>query len=230
MNIFNPLKLSNGTIIKNRIAKAAMEENLADYEHTPSKNIINLYKAWAEGGAGLIITGNVMIDRKAATGPGGIILEDEKHLDQFRNWAQTITSHGAQAWMQINHPGRQMPKDLGQPTIAPSAIALNLGANSKVFGTPREMTINEIEDVISRFTTTALLAEKAGFSGVEIHAAHGYLISQFLSPLANKRNDQWGGSIENRSRFLIEVIKRLQSTLPTDTNEERFDGWIGRDR
>ena len=116
INIFNPLKLSNGTRIKNRIAKAVMEENLADYEHTSSKEIINLYKAWAQGGAGLIITGNVMIDRKAATGSGGIILEDEKHLDQFREWAKTITSQG-----------------------------LKLGANSKVFDVPREMTASEIE-------------------------------------------------------------------------------------
>ena len=188
-----------------------MEENLSDYEHTPSEDIFKLYRAWANGGAGLIITGNVMIDSKAATGPGGIILENDKNLSKFQEWAKIITAHGAQAWMQINHPGRQMPKELGQPTIAPSEVALNLGPNSKVFGVPREMTSNEIEDIIKRFETTARLAEKAGFTGVEIHAAHGYLISQFLSPLSNKRTDQWGGSLENRSRFLIEVVKAVRS-------------------
>lgn len=213
MNLFNKLILPNRNVIKNRIAKAAMEENLSDYEHTPSEAIFKLYRAWAEGGAGLIITGNVMIDSKAATGPGGIILEDDKNLSKFKEWAKIITSQGAQAWMQINHPGRQMPKDLGQPTIAPSAVSLQLGANSKVFGVPREMTVNEIEDAITRFAKTASLAEKAGFTGVEIHAAHGYLISQFLSPLSNKRTDKWGGTLENRSRFLIEVVKAVRSKV-----------------
>lgn len=213
MNLFNELILPNGSVIKNRIGKAAMEENLADYNHTPSERLLKLYKSWAEGGAGLIITGNVMVDRRAATGPGGIILEDDHAIEKFKDWAKVIKSNGAQAWMQINHPGRQMPKDMGQETIAPSAIALQLGASSKIFAMPREMTPAEIEEVIARFIKTATLAEQAGFSGVEIHAAHGYLISQFLSPLANKRTDQWGGSLENRSRFLIEVVKGVRSKV-----------------
>lgn len=213
MNLFNELFLPNGSVIKNRIAKAAMEENLADYDHTPSERLLKLYKSWADGGAGLIITGNVMVDRRAATGPGGVILEDDHALSKFKIWAKVIKANGAQAWMQINHPGRQMPKDMGQETLAPSAIALNLGPSSKAFGMPREMTHSEIEEIIGRFVKTATLAEQAGFSGVEIHAAHGYLISQFLSPLANRRTDQWGGSIINRSRFLIEVVNGVRSKV-----------------
>lgn len=217
MSLFQEFTLPNGTKLQNRIAKAAMEENLADAEHLPSDDLYRLYKSWADGGAGLIITGNVMIDSRAATGPGGVILEDDRSIARFEKMAKLMSSNGAQAWMQINHPGRQMPKDLGQPTIAPSAVALQLGANSKVFGKPREMTEEEIEEMIQRFARTAALAEQAKFDGVEIHAAHGYLISQFLSPLANKRSDKWGGSIENRARFLIEVVKAVRAAV-----SERF--------
>ncbi|EQC45054.1 oxidoreductase, FAD/FMN dependent [Bacteriovorax sp. BSW11_IV] len=213
MKLFENLILPNGSIIPNRIGKAAMEENLADSNHLPADELFKLYDSWAKGGAGLIITGNVMIDRRAMTGPAGVVLEDDKYLDSFKKWAEIIKSNGAQAWMQINHPGRQMPVNMGQPTIAPSAISIQLGAASKAFGVPREMTIEEIEEVIERFVNTATLAEKAGFTGVEIHAAHGYLISQFLSPLTNKRTDQWGGSAENRSRFLFEVVERVRSKV-----------------
>lgn len=213
MSLFTPLTLPNGNIIPNRIAKAAMEENLTDQNHAPSEKLFKLYKAWADGGVGLMITGNVMIDRRAMTGPGGVVLEDEQHLEQFKQWAQQISANGAQAWMQINHPGRQMPKDLGQATLAPSAVALELGAASNVFGKPRAMSQHEIEEVIQRFARTAALAEAAGFHGVEIHAAHGYLISQFLSPRVNQRKDQWGGSIKNRSRLLLEVIQAVRKAV-----------------
>lgn len=213
MSIFNPLTLPNGTSIPNRIAKAAMEENMADLNQAPSEALMRLYKAWAEGGAGLIITGNVMVDRRAMTGPGGVVLEDEKYLDIFKRWAQIGRAKGAQFWLQINHPGRQMQSNLGQQTWAPSAVALDLGKMSDRFNTPIEMTQEMINDVIQRFANTARLGEKAGFTGVEIHAAHGYLLSQFLSPLSNKRQDQWGGSLENRARILIEIVKAVRAVV-----------------
>ena len=213
MSIFNPLTLPNGTSIPNRIAKAAMEENMADLNQAPSEALMRLYQAWAEGGAGLIITGNVMVDRRAMTGPGGVVLEDEKYLDIFKRWAQIGRAKGAQFWLQINHPGRQMQSNLGQQTWAPSAVALDLGKMSDRFNTPIEMTQEMINDVIQRFANTARLGEKAGFTGVEIHAAHGYLLSQFLSPLSNKRQDQWGGSLENRARILIEIVKGVRAVV-----------------
>ena len=206
MSPFSSLVLPNGAVISNRLAKASMEENMADYEHLPSADLFRLYQAWADGGAGLILTGNVMIDRRALTGPGGIVLENDKHLDRFIEWARIGRSKGAHFWMQINHPGRQVPASLGQPTVAPSAVPLELGALSRMFPVPKEMTEQEIEDVVRRFAQTAVLAEWAGFSGVEIHAAHGYLIGQFLSPLSNRRSDRWGGTLENRSRLLRTVI------------------------
>ena len=196
MSVFTVLTLPNGSTINNRIAKAAMEENMADKTMAPSDKLMQLYRAWAEGGAGLLITGNVMVDRRAMTGPGGVVLEDDQQLAKFRDWAEVGRAHGAQFWMQINHPGRQMPGHLGQQTLAPSEVALDLGKLSSHFKPPRPMTDSNIADVIQRFVRTAQLAEQAGFTGVEVHAAHGYLISQFLSPLTNKRTDQWGGSLE----------------------------------
>jgi len=190
-----------------------MEENMADDDQSPSDELLRLYKAWAEGGAGLLISGNVMIDGRAMTGPGGVVLEDARHLTRFKRWAQVGRSRGAQFWLQLNHPGRQMPANLGQGTWAPSAVAMDLGSMSRHFNPPQEMTQAIIEDVIQRFARTAQLTEQAGFSGVQIHAAHGYLISQFLSPLTNQRTDQWGGSLENRTRLLIEVIKAVRAMV-----------------
>ena len=213
MDVFSPLTLPNGSIIPNRIAKAAMEENMADAEHAPSAQLMRLYQAWAEGGAGLIISGNVMVDNRAMTGPGGVVLEDDRQLARFRQWAATGRAQGAQFWLQINHPGRQMRANLGQVTWAPSAVALDLGKMSKLFATPQAMTAEVIEDVIRRFANTARLAEQAGFTGVEIHAAHGYLLSQFLSPLTNQRSDQWGGSLENRARLLLEIVKAVRAVV-----------------
>ena len=213
MSLFAPLTLPNGATIPNRIAKAAMEENMADADHAPSAELISLYRAWAEGGAGLIITGNVMIDARAMTGPAGVVLEDDRYLDRFKAWADTARSGGGQVWMQINHPGRQMPAGLGQETLAPSAIALDLGAQSKIFPVPREMTAADIAEVERRFVRTAVLAERAGFTGVEIHAAHGYLLSQFLSPLANHRRDHWGGSLENRARLLLDIVRGVRAAV-----------------
>jgi len=213
MSLFSPLTLPNGALIPNRIAKAAMEENMADGDHAPSAELISLYRAWAEGGSGLIITGNVMIDARAMTGAAGVVLEDDRYLDRFKTWADVARSGGGQVWMQINHPGRQMPAGLGQPTLAPSAVALDLGAQSKVFPVPREMTPADIAEVEHRFVNTAVLAERAGFTGVEIHAAHGYLLSQFLSPLANHRKDRWGGSLENRARLLLDIVRSVRAAV-----------------
>jgi len=113
MNLFDPLLLPNGSTINNRIAKAAMEENMADADQAPSADLLRLYQAWADGGAGLIITGNVMVDGRAMTGPGGVVLQDEQQLAKFKRWAQVGRAGGAQFWLQINHPGRQMQANLG---------------------------------------------------------------------------------------------------------------------
>jgi 2,4-dienoyl-CoA reductase-like NADH-dependent reductase (Old Yellow Enzyme family) len=216
MSPFEALQLPNGQVVSNRIAKAAMEENMADADQAPSEALMRLYQAWAEGEPGLILTGNVMIDRRAMTGPGGVVLEDERHLDAFRRWATIGRAKGAQFWVQLNHPGRQTMANLGQQALAPSAVPLDLGGFSKMFAQPKAMTEENIQDVITRFATSARLAEKAGFSGAQVHAAHGYLLSQFLSPLSNQRTDRWGGCVENRARLLLEVIKAVRAAVSAD--------------
>ncbi|MBC9880822.1 NADH:flavin oxidoreductase/NADH oxidase family protein [Bradyrhizobium sp. INPA01-394B] len=211
--VFEKLTLPNGSVIPNRIAKAAMEENMADADQAPSPELMQLYKSWADGEVGLIITGNVMVDARAMTGPGGVVLEDDRHLDRFKRWAETGRSRGAQIWLQINHPGRQMQANLGQKTFAPSAVALDLGKMSSRFAMPEAMTEDVIADVIRRFSRAAQLGEQSGFTGVEIHAAHGYLLSQFLSPLANRRTDVWGGPLENRARLLLEIVTAVRAKV-----------------
>nr|WP_100547952.1 MULTISPECIES: NADH:flavin oxidoreductase/NADH oxidase family protein [unclassified Pseudomonas] len=212
-DLFQPLHLPNGSVIPNRLAKAAMEENLADAEHAPGPTLIRLYRAWAKGGAGLIITGNVMVDRHALTGPAGVVLEDDTHLPRFRAWAAASRSYGAQAWLQINHPGRQLMASLGQPALGPSAIPVDIPGLSKLFVQPQALEEKQIERIIQRYVTTAALAERAGFTGVQIHAAHGYLFSQFLSPLSNCRSDGWGGSLENRARILLRTVEAVRAQV-----------------
>ncbi|GBF50841.1 oxidoreductase, FAD/FMN dependent [Leptospira ryugenii] len=215
MDLFSPLTLPNGQTIKSRIVKAAMEENLSNAELLPDGQLWNLYSAWSGGELGAMITGNVMVDHRAMTGPGGVVLETKTDLAPFRTWSERAKQHGSKIWMQINHPGRQVLRKLGGEVWAPSAIPVDLGKLSHLMGVPREMAKEEILETIERFGITAMLAEKAGFDGVEIHAAHGYLISQFLSPLVNRRTDEYGGSLENRAKFLIEVIRSIRKKVST---------------
>ena len=213
-HLFSPLILPNGTVIPNRLAKASMEENLCDADHAPGLALCQLYRRWADGGAGLILTGNVMVDHRALTGPGGVVLEDDRHIDRFRRWAAAASAGGAQVWMQINHPGRQVMAALGQPAWAPSPVPLQIAGLKGAFAEPREMTPDDIESVIARFVRTAELAHEAGFHGVQVHAAHGYLISQFLSPVSNQRQDGWGGPLPQRARFLLSVVRTIRERLP----------------
>jgi len=205
-----PLPLSNGAQIPNRIAKAAMSERLADPEGAPSDALVRLYQRWADGGAGLLITGNVMVDGRALGETGSVVVEDQRHIDALRAWAQAAKSRGARLWMQINHPGRQSPRFLSKQPVAPSAVPMS-GPGSLSFSPPRALSDNEVHDIVARFGKTASVAEAAGFDGVQIHGAHGYLISQFLSPSTNLREDRWGGSPEKRRRFLVEVVRAVRA-------------------
>lgn len=212
--LFEPLTLPNGAVLKNRLCKAAMEENLAVQPgQVPGEKLFTLYERWARGGAGLILSGNVMVDPSAMTGPGGVVLEKGSDLTPFRNWAQIGKSGGGQFWLQISHPGRQMYKSLGEAAVSPSAIALELGKFSAMFAPARALEPEEIEAIITRFADTAEAAEEAGFDGVQIHGAHGYLVSQFLSPLTNRRSDAWGGSLENRARFLLRIVEACRARV-----------------
>jgi len=211
--LFEQLTLPSGVTLANRLVKAAMEENMAASGQNPSDALVQLYQRWAEGGTGLLISGNVMVSRTALTGPGGVVLDEQSDLTVFRRWAEAA-QHGSKVILQLNHPGRQLPTNLGQPALGPSAVALDLGKFSKMFVKPRAMTLDDIGQVKNQFLTSARLAQQAGFSGVQIHAAHGYLLSQFLSPLVNQRTDAYGGSLENRARLLLGVATELRAALP----------------
>ena len=206
-----PLVLPNGQTLKNRIAKAAMEEMLAEPGQVPGAHSQALYRRWAEGGAGLLITGNVMVAPDALTSPGGLVLEAGTPLDAYRAWARAAQAGGTKVWMQINHPGRQVFAALGNPGYAPSEVALEMGKHGKLFAPVRALTAAEIGAIVHRFADAARAAREASFDGVQVHAAHGYLLSQFLSPLANRRDDGYGGPIAHRARLLIEVVRAVKA-------------------
>lgn len=211
-NIFTPITLKNGTTIKNRFMKAALSETMGDSNYRPMPDLISLYRAWANGGTGLLITGNVMVDANARGEYGNIVIEDSKDLDILKQWAEAGTSNGSKIFMQLNHPGKQSPKTLSKRPVAPSAIPM-AGPNSFAFNNPRSLTKTEIKTIVQKFINAATVAKEAGFSGIEIHAAHGYLLSQFLSPHDNQRVDEYGGSLENRMRILVEIYTGIREKL-----------------
>ncbi|MEM9187744.1 MAG: NADH:flavin oxidoreductase/NADH oxidase family protein [Myxococcota bacterium] len=206
------LFLPHGQRLSNRIAKSAMSERIADKNGAPSQELIRLYQRWATGGAGLLITGNVMIDGRSLGESGNVIAEDRRYLSAFEAWAKAAKAGGARVWMQINHPGRQSPRNLSLHPVSASSVRL-AGEGRLMFARPRALRPEEIGEIVRRFATTAAIAEEAGFDGVQIHAAHGYLVSQFLSPHTNRRDDSWGGDPVRRRRFLLEVIRAVRERV-----------------
>lgn len=207
-----PFTLPNGTVVKNRLFKSAMSEALGSRPGAATPELVRLYGAWADGGIGLCVTGNVMIDRRALGEPGNVVIEDERFLPELKAWAQAATRNGTQCWVQLNHPGKQAPKGLNKENISPSAVPFRAEMQA-FFPTPREMTDAEVREVIARFAQAAALVQQAGFSGVQIHGAHGYLVSQFLSPHHNRRTDDWGGTPEKRRRFVLAVLAAMRARV-----------------
>ncbi|MBA2951269.1 NADH:flavin oxidoreductase/NADH oxidase family protein [Streptomyces himalayensis] len=209
-SLHDHLTLPNGQVLPNRIMKSALSEALADKRNAPDHRLEQLYRTWSRGGYGLIITGNVMVDRTQLGEPGNVVIEDDRDLAALTRWAATTKDAGIPTWVQLNHPGRQSNVlALGHTPVAPSPIPLNLPGAAK----PRELTSAQIEDIIERFATAAAVCETAGFAGVQVHGAHGYLVNQFLSPLSNQRDDEWGGDPERRMRFVLEVVRRIRSRV-----------------
>ncbi|MDG2264033.1 MAG: NADH oxidase, partial [Flavobacteriales bacterium] len=215
-NIASSFTLPNGSVLKNRIAKSAMSENFGTRNHAPSKGLINAYKVWAKGNPGLLITGNVMVDSMALGEARNVVVEDYKDFELLKKWARSVEGTGVHLWPQINHPGRQAFAAINRKTVGPSAISLSLGSASKMFKMPIALSDEEIWDIIKRFGNTARIMKEAGFTGCQIHGAHGYLVSQFLSPNSNIRTDQWGGSLSNRARFVLEVYREIRRQVGSD--------------
>lgn len=208
----SPFPLREGVLLRNRLVKSAMSEALGTVDNRPTSALATLYGRWAEGGTGTLVTGNVMIDRRALGEPNNVALEDDRDAEAFAAWARAGRANGTHLVMQLNHPGKQVPKALNREAVSPSAVpfAEELAA---FFPTPRALTEAEIEDLVARFGRAAALAEAAGFSGVQIHGAHGYLVSQFLSPHHNRRDDAWGGDAARRMRFPLAVYDAIRAAV-----------------
>ncbi len=213
-----PLTLPCGARLPNRLCKAAMTEGMADAKLRATERHERLYRTWSLGGAGLLLSGNVMIDREVLERAGNVCLDvrrgvSTEALQRLRTWAQAGTEGGNHFWMQISHAGRQSPRYLTRRPLAPSAVSLDLLGN---YARPRALEESEILDFVDRFARVAELARDTGFTGVQIHSAHGYLLSSFLSPISNQRSDAWGGSLENRARFLIETLRAVRARVGAD--------------
>lgn len=214
ITIQNDLELPCGALIKNRLCKGAMTEGLADEKNRATSNHVNLYSKWASGGAGILLTGNVQVDHRYLERPGNVVIEGQQtneQLARLSKYAEAGTKNDTHLWMQISHAGRQTPSAVAEVPVAPSEVQLKM-AGAK-FGKPRALDNDEILDIIKRFGHCASVAKDTGFTGVQIHGAHGYLISEFLSPDINLRKDHWGGSLENRARFLIEIIRSVRQAV-----------------
>lgn len=230
LKLQEPITLPCGLTLPNRLSKAAMAESWADNEYLPGERIFRIYENWAEGGWGSVLTGNVQVDVRYLGSPADVSpnenVDREKILASWKKWAKAASKNGTPVIMQINHPGRQSPGGAGtrgyfEKPIAPSAIPLNIGngilarlARAFVFGSPREMTLEDIQRVVSQFAETAKLAAEAGFAGVELHGAHGYLLSQFLNPASNTREDQYGGSAKKRAKIVVDILKAVREVVP----------------
>ena len=213
----DPLTLPCGATLPNRVAKAAMSEHLGSPNQSPTRGLVRLYERWSAGGAGLLITGNVMIDPAHLEGTRNVAVKPDSNIDGFVEWASAGTAHGNHLWMQLNHPGRQTPRHINPSPGAPSAVEpVNLFRRARAFGKPHAMDETEIGQVIQSFASAAAFARTAGFTGVQVHGAHGYLVSQFLSPLTNQRSDRWGGSLGNRARFARTVLGEIRKAVGDD--------------
>ena len=200
-----PLQLPCGAILKNRLVKSAMSDSLGDGTGNPTPEQIRLYERWAQGGVALAIIGEVQTDSRYPEKPGNLVLTHDTNLDAFETLARKGTSNGAHLWVQLGNAGALAHPPVSSPK-GPSAFALD-GLECA------QMSRDEIIQTPRAYATSAGRAKEAGFSGVQIHAAHGFLLSQFLSPLFNKRTDDYGGSIADRMRIVFEVIEAVREAV-----------------
>ena len=184
-SLFEPLQLPCGATIRNRIAKSAMSDSLGDGTGHPTEAQARLYERWAEGGVGVSIIGEVQGSPDFAEKPGNLVLDRHADLDRFREIARRGGKDGTHIWPQLGHAGAMAHPPISTPK-GPSALDLP-GLKAAALGR------DEIAALPEQFAQTARLARDVGFSGVQIHAAHGFLLSQFLSPLFNRRTDDYGG-------------------------------------
>ena len=206
--LFSPLTLPCGVVLKNRIIKSAMSDSLGDGTGHPTDGQSKLYRRWAKGGLAASIIGEVQCTPDFAEKPGNLVLDDNADLSRFKALAAAGRENDAQLWIQLGHAGALAYAPTSNP-VGPSALNM-VGLSCS------EISLDDLKAVPTEFARTATLAKQVGFSGVQIQAAHGFLLSQFLSPLFNKRDDDYGGSIENRMRLLLESIRSVRAAVGPD--------------
>ena len=205
----NSFELPCGVVIKNRLVKSAMTERISNPKLQPNSKHHLLYKKWADTGVGLNISGNIMVDSIHKESSGNVCYSGLL-LPYLKEWTTIAKSNDTQVWAQISHAGRQTNRFMSWKPLAPSSVQLH---KMGLFGKPKSMTETQILEVIDKFVNTAKLCKEGGFTGVQFHSAHGYLLSQFLSPKTNARTDQWGGCIENRCRLLLTIIEKTRDIV-----------------
>lgn len=194
-----------------------MTEGIADARNRATTRHVTLYRRWADGLSGLLLTGNVQVDRRYLERAGNIVIDgpqDNAQLSRLEAMAEAGTRDDTALWMQLSHAGRQTPKLVATEPVGPSDIAVAIPGGR--FGKPRALSGDEIRNVIERFAHSASIAKQTGFTGVQVHSAHGYLLSEFLSPRVNVRDDEWGGSLENRARLLLETVRAVRRAVGPD--------------
>lgn len=214
VTISDELKLPCGVVLKNRLAKGAMTEGLGDPQNRATHSHATLYSRWAAGGTGMLLTGNIQVDRRYMERPGNVAIESPQSpeaLAALRAFAEAGKKEATHIWAQLSHAGRQTPGLVNETPAGPSEIALVMPGGQ--FGQPRALSGDEILDVIQRFAFAAKTCKEVGFTGVQVHGAHGYLISEFLSPDINDRTDEWGGSLANRARLLLETVRAVRAAV-----------------
>lgn len=205
-NLLNrSLELPCGAVIKNRLMKSAMSDSLADGEGNPTHTQSRLYERWAEGGIGLSIVGEVQVDSRFPEKPGNLVLTEHSNLKDLQMLTSRASINNAHIWPQLGHAGGLAYKPLSDPK-GPSPIKISEFECAGM----SEQEISLLPDIYAK---AAKIAKKAGFTGVQIHAGHGFLLSQFLSPLFNHRQDQYGGSIEARSKIVMEIIEKVRCAV-----------------
>ena len=204
--IAQSLRLPCGAVLKNRIVKSAMSEALADEFNNPSDAHINLFSRWANSGAAVLLTGNTPMDRRHLEHVQNFVLDEQTDMSAVQKLTTAAKKGGAKILAQLSHAGRQTPLSVNPCPLSISDVPLSLAG----YGKPRCASEKELQDIVRQFARSAALAKDAGFDGVEIHAAHGYLLSSSLSPKINTRRDRWGGSLENRARLTLSVVRAVR--------------------
>jgi 2,4-dienoyl-CoA reductase-like NADH-dependent reductase (Old Yellow Enzyme family) len=203
---------SLGTLtLPNRLVRSATAERMADSDGRPTEALIRLYRRLARGGVGLIISGHMYVHPSGKCHPEMTGIYSDDLIPDLKKLAQAVHNEGGKLVAQINHGGMQCSTETVDETVAPSAISADFLKQPA-----RELTVEEIDALIDAFAQSARRAKQAGFDGVQLHAAHGYLINQFHSPFVNRRQDEWGGRLENRARFLIRVCQAVREQVGPD--------------